>query len=648
MGMVNRVVPRARCSTRRWRSPAHRRDAALRPGAAKQAVNQAEDRMGLRDPMDATFALHHLAHAHNALTSPDHLGGRTRRAWQAEVTMDLTLSARAAFRAEARAGWRERAAPALPSGDTAEGFALHRAGRKLFEARWSVVSWPRATAGARPAVEWLLFEEEYYRAGAPQRISQNGIFLLAPTLFEFGTDEQKERSCRAWPPPTICGRRAGRSRAPARPRGRPEPRRRESDAAAGASAARRPGARAAPSATGCSASSAPTRGGAPPRPDYFLVSLRAPGVTVRPVGRLDGDAGFAEVFLDDVFVPTRRPRASAAGLERAMATTASERGLTLRSRAASWPRAPAVELWRERRATDLRDAVCRLDGRRGLPPLHAGVGLRRRGARVEHQQDLLVGARRAPARDGAAPPRCSEAELDGAWMKAFQFALAGPIYAGTNEIQKKRDRRALLGLPRNDDFALTESTRRSGRAARELFATGCPPARRARGLERRAAAPSAGASSCALACSRLFACAWASSSGRWSSRRPAARRCPSRSSRRHGARPLVRRGATAPSPAAPLRRRRRPRRVFLVEDAAGLARCRATPVTLEPASPSTARRLVRVRARPARASAWAARRRRATRAIAARWAPAASSRLGRRMLEMTVAYVKVRQQFGRR
>jgi enoyl-CoA hydratase len=43
---------------------------------AKKAVNQAEDRMGLRDTMDATFALHQLAHAHNALTSADHLAGQ--------------------------------------------------------------------------------------------------------------------------------------------------------------------------------------------------------------------------------------------------------------------------------------------------------------------------------------------------------------------------------------------------------------------------------------------------------------------------------------------------------------------------------------------------------------------------------------------
>jgi enoyl-CoA hydratase len=45
----------------------------------KKAVNQAEDRMGLRDVMDATYALHHLSHAHNSLTSPDHLAGQNAK-----------------------------------------------------------------------------------------------------------------------------------------------------------------------------------------------------------------------------------------------------------------------------------------------------------------------------------------------------------------------------------------------------------------------------------------------------------------------------------------------------------------------------------------------------------------------------------------
>src|SRR5690606_16785282 len=41
--------------------------------------------------------------------------------------------------------------------------------------------------------EWLIFEEEYYRAGAPARVGQNGIYLLAPALLEHGTPEQRRR-----------------------------------------------------------------------------------------------------------------------------------------------------------------------------------------------------------------------------------------------------------------------------------------------------------------------------------------------------------------------------------------------------------------------------------------------------------------------
>lgn len=41
-----------------------------------------------------------------------------------------------------------------------------------------------------------------------------------------------------------------------------------------------------------------------------------------------------------------------------------------------------------------------------------------------------------------------DAELDGPWMKGFQFALSGPIYAGTNEIQRNIVAERVLGLPR--------------------------------------------------------------------------------------------------------------------------------------------------------------------------------------------------------
>jgi enoyl-CoA hydratase len=86
VGMVNRVVPRDRLHEETLAVAAR---IAQMPrfalALAKKAVNQAEDRMGLRDSMDAAFALHHLAHAHNALTSPDHLGGEDAKSMAAKL-----------------------------------------------------------------------------------------------------------------------------------------------------------------------------------------------------------------------------------------------------------------------------------------------------------------------------------------------------------------------------------------------------------------------------------------------------------------------------------------------------------------------------------------------------------------------------------
>ena len=37
---------------------------------------------------------------------------------------------------------------------------------------------------------------------------------------------------------------------------------------------------------------------------------------------------------------------------------------------------------------------------------------------------------------------------DAAWIKGYEFALSGPIYAGTNEIQRNVIAERVLGLPR--------------------------------------------------------------------------------------------------------------------------------------------------------------------------------------------------------
>src|SRR3954468_25095541 len=108
--------------------------------------------------------------------------------------MELDREARA-FREEVR-GWLADHVPepALPAVDTAAGFARHRAWEsELAQARLSVPAWPPEYGGRGCSlVAWLVFEEEYHAAGAPVRVGQNGLFLLAPTLFAHGTAEQRD------------------------------------------------------------------------------------------------------------------------------------------------------------------------------------------------------------------------------------------------------------------------------------------------------------------------------------------------------------------------------------------------------------------------------------------------------------------------
>jgi alkylation response protein AidB-like acyl-CoA dehydrogenase len=371
--------------------------------------------------------------------------------------MDLALSPRErAFRDEARR-WLEAHVPAapLPSGDTAEGFARHKEWeRALHAARWSAVSWPAAYGGRDASlVEWLLFEEEYYRAGAPQRISQNGIFLLAPALFAFGTDEQKER---------ILPRMAAGLEYWAQGWSEPGA---GSDLAAIQSRAARDEARGGWRLTGQKAWC--TRGAfcdslfglfrSDPAAErhrgltYFLVSLRAPGVTVRPVGRLDGDAGFADVFLDDVFVPDRDVLGGVGrGWSVAMATTSSERGLTLRSPGRFLAAARRLAaLWRERPDPALRDDVARAIVDAEAYRLYALAQVARGPQGADSSLSKIWWSELdVRLHETALRLLGPLAELDAPWMVGFQFALAGPIYAGTNEIQRNVVAERLLGLPK--------------------------------------------------------------------------------------------------------------------------------------------------------------------------------------------------------
>lgn len=76
IGMVNRVVERAELAGETHRLALRIAEMpSFGLALTKRAVNQAEDLQGLHTGMDSAFGLHHLAHAHNAETAADSLGG---------------------------------------------------------------------------------------------------------------------------------------------------------------------------------------------------------------------------------------------------------------------------------------------------------------------------------------------------------------------------------------------------------------------------------------------------------------------------------------------------------------------------------------------------------------------------------------------
>src|SRR5690606_1096606 len=108
--------------------------------------------------------------------------------------MQLTFTAKQqAFRAEVRA-WLKANVPNKPlaSYDTREGFEEHRAWEgKLYDSRLSMVMWPEHLGGRGcDLIEWLIFEEEYYAAGAPRQITEHGQLPPRTTRRDSGTGEQ--------------------------------------------------------------------------------------------------------------------------------------------------------------------------------------------------------------------------------------------------------------------------------------------------------------------------------------------------------------------------------------------------------------------------------------------------------------------------
>jgi alkylation response protein AidB-like acyl-CoA dehydrogenase len=372
-----------------------------------------------------------------------------------------------AFRAEVRA-WMEKHVPAfrnLRTLECREGFDQHVAWeRELAKGRWGMVTWPEEYGGrGLDLTQWLIFEEEYYRAGAPGRANQNGIFLLGPTVMEYGTPEQKARFltpmangelmwCQGWSEPNagsdmaairtkairdgdhyvINGQKTWSSRAAFADwcfglfRTDPESKRHK----------------------GLS---------------FILLPLSTRGVTVRPIRQLHGDTGFAEIFFDNVRVPVENRIADEGeGWNVAMATAGFERGLMLRSPARFQATAKRlVDLLREHKGAvspSVKEAVLKawMDSEAYALNTYMVAAHIQKGGKIGAEASLnkIFWSELDRAMHRAAMSLMGAAAelrpLSGAndWLEGYIFSLSGPIYAGSNEIQRNIVAERLLGLPR--------------------------------------------------------------------------------------------------------------------------------------------------------------------------------------------------------
>ena len=388
--------------------------------------------------------------------------------------MDLFFdSDEKAFRDEIRS-WinenkpNERWAPM----DTQSGFEQHRAWeRKLFEAKWSVPNWPSKYGGRDCSlIEWLLYEEEYYLSGAPGRVNTNGITLLGPTLFSWGTEEQKDR---------FLPKMANGDEIWAQGWSEPDS---GSDLASLKTTAIRDGEHYVVNGqkTWCSRGAWADWIFCIVRTDptserhaglsYLLVPGDTPGLIRRPVSRLDGEPAFAELFFDNCRVHAQNLLGDeGAGWSVAMATASSERGLNLRAPGRFLAAANRlVELYKETIERNpllpvaIRDQVIdayvnaqayRYQVFQKATMLMEGGAL---GAEASYMKlfwseldiDIHASALRMLSERGELIEGAPDAEDNGSWMSGYLFALAGPIYAGTNEIQRNIVAERVLGLPR--------------------------------------------------------------------------------------------------------------------------------------------------------------------------------------------------------
>jgi alkylation response protein AidB-like acyl-CoA dehydrogenase len=336
--------------------------------------------------------------------------------------------------------------------------------KKLASGGWTCVGWPKEHGGRGLSVtEQVIFFEEYARAGAPGRLNHMGETLLGPTIIAFGSDAQKRRFL----PRIVSGDEIWCQ-------GYSEPNA-GSDLANVATRARIEGdewvidgqkvwtswaawadwcfvvARTDPASKRHAGLS------------YLLVPMHQPGVEIRPIQQITGDAEFFETFFDGA--RTARENVVGApgeGWKVAMGTLAFERGVSTLGQ---------QMLFRNELAEIVE--IARRNGKAEDPLIRQRVADAWMGLEIQRYNALRTLSSSESELSGAAMvhkifwatwhrslgklaldvlgPEAEIADAAGhptRLQRLFLFTRADTIYGGSNEIQLNLIAERALGLPR--------------------------------------------------------------------------------------------------------------------------------------------------------------------------------------------------------
>jgi alkylation response protein AidB-like acyl-CoA dehydrogenase len=384
--------------------------------------------------------------------------------------LDLTLSPNEeAFRDELRAWLADNNPGREPAGDEAA-FEFRRAWqRKLHDAGWAGVSWPKEYGGrGATLVEQAIFNEEMVRARTPSVANVLGLAMGGPTVIAHGTEEQRKRYL-----PAILSAEEIWCQGFSEPGA-------GSDLASVKTRAVRHGdewvvtgqkvwTTFAHHAKWCMLV-ARTNPEAPKHKGltYFLMDMEQDAVQVRPLRQITGESEFNELFIEEARIPHENiVGAEGEGWAVAITTLMHERAtlafglqvsvqIALRELIESAHQARGLDggvatedpVIRQRLAQLLIESeVLRLNAYRGLSAImRSGVPGPEGSLGKWHWSEVNQALTELAME--IAGPRAMLSESEHNWSYRFLRARANSIEGGTTEILKNIVAERVLGLPR--------------------------------------------------------------------------------------------------------------------------------------------------------------------------------------------------------